>query len=384
MGGNLGANTGKPDRRFMSDVVERLEEFARYASILKGDEKGEAQVFCDRLFIAFGHKGYKEAGAELEFRIKKKAGRGTSFADLIWKPRVLMEMKKRGEKLFLHHKQAFEYWIHADPNRPKFMALCNFDEIWIYDFDKQIDTPVDTVAVTDLPRRYPALNFLFPDNPDSIFGNDREAVSREAADKVAALFNALVARGIDRQRAQRFALQMVVAMFAEDIDLLPAGMVYGLVDDSRRRGQKPYDLFGGLSPWCTDQRGGRTDPDPVRSASRDADVLRASELEHAVQDAGSNGHFGRLTPVRVRAQRIADHPLPAGNVRLDQGAPTVSGCLLPAHAAALGDALQMPVASRRRDLGRPARHLGLGQPVERLALARLDDEGNGVASLFHT
>jgi hypothetical protein len=34
-----------------------------YANLLKGDEKGEAQVFCDRLFQAFGHKGYKQAGA---------------------------------------------------------------------------------------------------------------------------------------------------------------------------------------------------------------------------------------------------------------------------------------------------------------------------------
>jgi hypothetical protein len=34
------------------------------------DEKGEAQVFCDRLFQAFGHGGYKAAGATLEYRVK--------------------------------------------------------------------------------------------------------------------------------------------------------------------------------------------------------------------------------------------------------------------------------------------------------------------------
>jgi hypothetical protein len=106
---------------------------------------------------------------------------------------------------------------------------------------------------------------------------------------------------------------------------------------------------------CTDKLCGRAEPYPC-SGLRDADVLRASELEHAVQDVGSNGHFGRPTPVHGRAQRIADHPLPAGNVRLDQGAPIIAGCLPPAHAAALGDASQMPVALRRRDLGRPARH----------------------------
>ncbi len=244
----------------MSDKTEKLEEFISYSKILKGDEKGEAQVFCDRLFQAFGHKGYKEAGAELEFRIKKKSTGGTSFADLIWKPRLLLEMKKRGEKLFLHYKQAFDYWVHAVPNRPRYVVLCNFDEFRIYDFDKQIDEPVDVVTLTDLPLRYPALNFLFPDNPDPIFGNDLEAVSREAADKVAQLFNSLMNRGIDRVHAQRFVLQVVVAMFSEDIDLLPSGIVYNLINDCLHKNQNAYDLLGGLFHQMNDPspaKGGR-------------------------------------------------------------------------------------------------------------------------------
>ena len=230
----------------MSDVTESLENFLEYLQLLKGDEKGEAQVFCDRLFQAFGHKGYKEAGAELEFRIKKKSTRGTSFADLMWKPRLLIEMKKRGENLFLHYQQAFDYWIHAVPDRPRYVVLCNFDEFWIYDFDKQIDEPVDIVAIDDLPRRYPALNFLFPENPEPVFGNDLEVVSRDAADKVAQLFNMLIDRGVDRAEAQRFVLQVVVAMFAEDIGLLPASTVCNLVNDCIHKGQSAYDLFGAL------------------------------------------------------------------------------------------------------------------------------------------
>ena len=33
----------------MSAVVDRTTEFVSYAKRLRGDEKGEAQVFCDRL-----------------------------------------------------------------------------------------------------------------------------------------------------------------------------------------------------------------------------------------------------------------------------------------------------------------------------------------------
>jgi hypothetical protein len=47
----------------MTDLAATMLSFVSYVRTLKGDEKGEAQVFCDRLFRAFGHEGYKEAGA---------------------------------------------------------------------------------------------------------------------------------------------------------------------------------------------------------------------------------------------------------------------------------------------------------------------------------
>jgi len=233
----------------LSETVERLKKFVAYAGTLDGDEKGEAQVFCDRLFQAFGHAGYKEAGARLEERIKKASTKGTSFADLIWKPRVLIEMKKRGEKLGRHYRQAFDYWLNSVPNRPRYVILCNFDEFRIYDFDRQLDEPVDTVLIADLPRRYPALNFLFPDDPEPSFGNDNTDVSMRAATQMATLFKSLVDRRKDpvsRESARRFVLQLVVAMFAEDIDLMPSSTVSGIVKDCLVKKQSPYDLFGGL------------------------------------------------------------------------------------------------------------------------------------------
>ncbi|MEH6739942.1 MAG: DNA methyltransferase, partial [Sulfitobacter sp.] len=233
----------------MSEVVERLKKFQAYAAKLDGDEKGEAQVFCDRLFQAFGHDGYKEAGATLEYRIKKKSSKGTSFADLVWKPRLLIEMKKRGEKLGLHYRQAFEYWLNAVPKRPRYVVLCNFDEFWIYDFDKQLDEPVDRITIGEVSSRYTALNFLFPDNKEPVFNNDREDVSRKAAAQTAELYRSLTRRPgapVPREQAQRFVLQLVIAMFAEDIDLLPASTVTSIISDCLDHGQSSYDLLGGL------------------------------------------------------------------------------------------------------------------------------------------
>ena len=95
-----------------------------------------------------------------------------------------------------------------------------------------------------------------------------------------------------------------------------------------------------------DQGKRRTHPYPVLG-SCDADGLRASQLQHAVQHTDGDGHLGRLPPVRLRAQRVTDHPFVAADRRLDQSAKVVPGGLLSSHATRLGDCLQMPVVLRR-------------------------------------
>jgi hypothetical protein len=93
----------KPETALETDRAKRLTDFVSWVGAnIRGDEKGEAQVFLDRFFQAFCRAGVTEAGATLEERIKKSDGKGTSFADLVWKPVVLIEMKKRGEDLTLH------------------------------------------------------------------------------------------------------------------------------------------------------------------------------------------------------------------------------------------------------------------------------------------
>jgi hypothetical protein len=225
--------------------TERLTQFSDWvARHITGDEKGEAQIFLDRLFIAFGHKGLKEAGATLEMRVKKDEG-GTAFADLVWKPVVLIEMKKRGEDLTRHYRQAFDYWTRLVPGRPRYVVLCNFDEFWVYDFETQMDTPVDRVKVGELVSRYGPLAFLFVAPEKPVFGNHHEEVTRTTADLLAGCFNKLIARKVERPLAQRFILQVLVALFAEDIGLLPKYLVSHLLDECKEPTDS-FDLLGGL------------------------------------------------------------------------------------------------------------------------------------------
>ena len=83
-----------------TERAKRLAGFVSWVGAnIKGDEKGEAQIFLDRLFQAFGHAGRERGRGDAGRADQEGRGKGTAFADLVWKPVVLIEMKKRGEDL---------------------------------------------------------------------------------------------------------------------------------------------------------------------------------------------------------------------------------------------------------------------------------------------
>ena len=59
----------------MSDLrKEKIAAFTAWAAEhISGDEKGEAQIFLDRLFQAFGQRGLREAGALSAYRFDPAA-----------------------------------------------------------------------------------------------------------------------------------------------------------------------------------------------------------------------------------------------------------------------------------------------------------------------
>src|SRR5213594_3467953 len=243
----------------MTSQERAFHEFALFDAGLKGDEKSEAQLFLIRLLEAFGHEGHAlPEGSRFEYHVRFPSER-TKYADFVWPGRCLIEMKSRGVKLSAWYQKTFDYWLYLVPHRPPFVALCDFDQFWIYDFNTQLYEPVDRVKVSELVQRHSALNFLFPRPFAPIFGNNWVEVTRQAAKDVASAFNSLVHRREDRARARRFILQCVVAMFSEDIGLLPESLFTGLLEECRR-GADSYDLLGSLFRQMNEPqraRGGR-------------------------------------------------------------------------------------------------------------------------------
>ncbi|HQV51559.1 MAG: class I SAM-dependent DNA methyltransferase [Flavobacteriales bacterium] len=239
-----------------------LESFVEYCNThIRGDEKGEAQTFLDRFFTALGHTdGHKGAGATFEHRIYDKRKRSTSFADLVWPKRAIIEMKKRGEPLSLHLQQATNYWFRLAGDRARYVILCNFDEFWIYDFDTDPDEPQDIVKLTDLATRRESFSFLLPRPTDPVFRTNRLNVTEEAAKKVSEVFRSMVKRGVPRDTAMHYTLQCILTMFAEDVKLLPEEIFTRLVHEcSESEGSAydkcppSYDLIAGLFRAMNDE-----------------------------------------------------------------------------------------------------------------------------------
>jgi Saccharopine dehydrogenase NADP binding domain len=97
---------------------------------------------------------------------------------------------------------------------------------------------------------------------------------------------------------------------------------------------------------------------PAPTCSGDADVVRASQVQHAVEHVDSDVHLGRPTLIRMRAQPVADHLFPSANRGLGPGPFRVPGGCLPGHPALLGNKLEVAVPLGRCTLSRVARHRG--------------------------
>ena len=232
------------------DFTGFIDYVERY---IKGYEKGEAQIFLDHFFQTLGYpEGLKGAGANCEFRVLDEKGT-TKFADLVWKPIVLIEMKKRGADLTNHYQQAFDYWTKLVPNRPQYIILCNFDEFWIYDLNIQVYEPLEKIHFSKLHERQEAFGFMLPKPRTPIFNYNKEDVTKKAAYYISDVYRSLTGRGIQPEIALKYCLQIVLTLFAEDTELLPDHIFTRIIKalllepgGGPDKVIKSYDLISGL------------------------------------------------------------------------------------------------------------------------------------------
>ena len=202
------------------EIRAALIKFAAKWGKYSGSERGEAQTFLNELFECYG-SNRQTAGAVFE-DFKTSAG----FMDLHWPGTLIVEMKKPGVKVESARDQIHRYWQEssdeaADIPAARFVVICNFHELEIWEPGRFPTKPRLTVPLQDLPDKYDSLLFLADTTLDPVFAEHHRAMSKDAAKHIATLYLSLADRSaapIDE--IQRFTLQTVWCLFAEDLGML--------------------------------------------------------------------------------------------------------------------------------------------------------------------
>jgi SAM-dependent methyltransferase len=234
-------------------LYQSLQEFVAWVGEhINGYEKGEAPIFLDRFFQCFGYEGVIEAGGQFEVAIANASLlENTGRIDCLFKDVALFEMKSLHQNLNKHYRQLRDYWREATP-KPRYAILCNFQEFWIYDFNKQMGEPVQKLTVKDFPNHFDKLAFMAKGREVEIdFEINSEAITKKTVEELKHFYDTIVESNKLRKKLplediQHFVLQCMLCMFAEDIGLIPPHFFTNLVEKCKKTPEDSYDILNGL------------------------------------------------------------------------------------------------------------------------------------------
>jgi len=232
-------------------------EFAAKWSGSTRTERAAAQEHFIDLCRMLGQPTPNEAdpsGAEYAFEkgAEKVAG-GDGFADVWRKGRFAWEYKGKRKNLDAAYQQLLQYREALE--NPPLLVVCDLNRFEVHtNFTgtaKRIYrfTLADLASQSEEPLRILRAVMTGPDALKPSI--TREQLTEDAAEKFAQLATTLRGRGHDPHRVAHFLNKLLFCMFAEDVGLLPAGLIERLASNTARSpevfstGLK--DLFGKMA-----------------------------------------------------------------------------------------------------------------------------------------
>ncbi|MEZ4287359.1 MAG: type IIL restriction-modification enzyme MmeI [Polyangiales bacterium] len=275
-----------------------LRRFALHAAVGTGGRTGKANAknasatFARELLDCFGTLAETDDevvfGHAFEVALDGKKTSRTISAFLP-KRRVVLEVVDRDAMLDMVWGELLRACLQMDAP-PQYVVLTDQRDLRLYDLAFSKDTPRLSIALDELPKYSEAFVFFEPDwvpgTAPRIINVDK--VSKEVADLVAKVYRALAQKNPERKDdVIRFTLRCIIAMFSEDIGLLPKEYFTTLLYRAAEEGNaadKLNELFTWMSTPVSDRDDGADNTIPCfngglfRNAiavSLDAAVLRA-------------------------------------------------------------------------------------------------------------
>jgi len=230
------APTGLP--RSGEEIQAALQGFVRRWQSYAGTERSEAQTFLNELFECFGTSRI-DVGAK--FEDFQASASGSGFMDLHWPEIVIVEMKRPSRSIVQSAQdQVMRYWRESavealDQPAARYVVVCSFQRFEIWEPGRFPMRPRLTFEIEELPERYQALAFLAAPTLVPSFLEHHRALTKDAAASVALLYQSLKDRSaapIDE--VQRFTMQTVWCLFAEDLGMIDGYPLQSIVASLRR------------------------------------------------------------------------------------------------------------------------------------------------------
>jgi len=183
--------------------------------------------------------------------VKKLAGTGKNFIDLLWKGVLIAEHKSAGKDLGKAYSQAMSYVqdLINEGRRldaPRYIIVSDFKRIALHDLDK--DTVLE-IELRDLYRHIEAFGFIA--NIQQVEIKPQDPVNIAAAEKMADLHDALLEGRYPAEHLDKLLTRLLFCLFAEDTRIFEANHFTHFIlnetrDDGSDLGAQLTQLFSVL------------------------------------------------------------------------------------------------------------------------------------------
>ena len=195
-------------------VRQQLQQIVHDYKDSEGYERGQSQNFWTQIFNAYGVSGQTQTKA-FEHRLKNDSNQ--KYVDAFIPKLVIIEQKSRGVDLNKAYTQVSEYYDRINAkDKPRYIILCNFDEIWLYDINNPLDIKKHQCPLSDLPNNAEWFEFLSPESQQSSEIIEENPINRQATEKLAKLHQAFIEDGVDPDELALFLTRLIFCFFADD------------------------------------------------------------------------------------------------------------------------------------------------------------------------
>ena len=222
-------------------IREQLRRIIHDYKDAEGYERGQSQNFWTQIFNAYGVSGQVQLKA---FEHRLKNDKSQKYVDAFIPKLVMIEQKSRGVDLNKAYKQVSEYYDRLKTDKPRYIVLSNFDEVWLYDIANPLDIKEYKCALNDLPNNAEWLDFLAP-NAAMAEIVEENPINRQATEMVAKLHQAFISDGVNADELALFLTRLIFCFFADDTGIFgQKNLLDGLLEnEARSDGSNLHEVF---------------------------------------------------------------------------------------------------------------------------------------------